>query len=425
MTNQNPPYKNILYDSTIIAGGNVHIGDINYIVEQDFQHSILFLRIEPMADGEYAAQLTLKSQHLKKAAVPLLKENIRLSIAPELFQQVDAFQELRRMNEATFRNLRGLDLDASLLDEAQLGKNLFDAFFTGDILSVCRDFVTLLEKRKIEELILAISTSDTEVLNLPFEMAIPYFFPEIRSAERQSLAVAHFGLVRTMERDLLQFDMQGKPASAAPLKMLFVTALPENLDERAKLLEIEEEQKRLIDAIGSFEATGGAPKIVIEFLDTASLGEISEALRKHRHDIVHISGHGSYQKEVKQGVLHLEDEEGNHREVLGKELGEILRQPQCVKLLILSACETAMAGDGVLEQLADFGLPAMVAMRFPVTDIGAKVFTTALYGGLSKGETLTLALAEARESLWAFVQEQRRLDPERLHLGEWLRRSST
>ncbi|MFM9952022.1 MAG: tetratricopeptide repeat protein [Saprospiraceae bacterium] len=419
MTNQNPPHKNIVYDSTIIASGNVHIGDIIYQVERDFQHSILFFRIEPMGNGEYSAQLTLKSRHVAQAGLPLLKENIQFSVDPELFQQVADFQELRRLDDATFRNLRGLNLDASRLNETQLGQNIFNAFFTDDLLAVCRDFVALLEKRKIEELILAISTADTAVLNLPFEMAIPHFFLEKFGVERQSLAVAHFGLVRTMEPDLPKFDMQGKPASAVPLKMLFVTALPENMNERAKLLEIEEEQKRLIDAIGSFEATGGAPKIVIEFLDTASLAEISEALRKHQHEIVHISGHGSYQKDVKRGVLHLEDEDGNHLEVLGKQLGETLRQHQCVKLLILSACETAVAGDGVVEQLAEFGLPSMVAMRFSVTDIGAKVFTTALYEALSKGETLTHALANARESLWAYVQRQRRLDPHRIHLAEW------
>jgi|GEM_PF-6784379 hypothetical protein len=30
MTNQNPPQKNIVYDSTIIAGGNVHIGEARF-----------------------------------------------------------------------------------------------------------------------------------------------------------------------------------------------------------------------------------------------------------------------------------------------------------------------------------------------------------------------------------------------------------
>lgn len=214
---------------------------------------------------------------------------------------------------------------------------------------------------------------DTQIVNLPFEMVIPRFFPEKLGQIRQSLAVNHFGLVRTLEKALEQFDVQGKVPSAAPLKMLFVTALPENMGEENKMLEIEEEQKRLIDAIGSFEATGGQPKIVIEFLDTASLAEINEALQKHQHDILHISGHGSYNPEANQGVLHLENEDGNHCEVLGKELGETFRQHQCVKLLILSACETAIAGNGVVEQLAEFGLPSIIAMRFSVTDMGAKI----------------------------------------------------
>ena len=229
----------------------------------------------------------------------------------------------------------------------------------------------------------------------------------------------HFGLVRTLEKDLEQFDMQGKAPSAAPLKMLFVTALPENMGEENKMLEIEEEQKRLIDAIGSFEATGGQPKIVIEFLDTASLVEIGEALQKHQHDILHISGHGSYDPKVNQWVLHLEDEDGNHFEVLGKELGETLRKHQCVKLLILSACETAIAGNGVVEQLAEFGLPSIIAMRFSVTDMGAKIFTTALYEALTKAETLTQAIAQAREHLWDYVKQAREREPNRPHLSEW------
>jgi len=422
-TNQNPQNKNIVYGN-ITAGGNVHIGDITYHVEQDFQHSILFLRIEQQASGEYAAQLTLKSRHTGKASLnstglPLLNKHISLSIDTDLFEQVNAFQEMRRLDDATFRGLALLTPASVETEQTALSKALFDAFFRGDILEVCRDFVELLEKRKIEELVLAISTDDTDVLNLPFEMVIPHFFPEKLGTQRKSLSVAHFGLVRTMEQDLPKFDMQGKPASAAPLKMLFVTALPENISESAKLLEIEEEQKRLIDAIGTFEATGGAPKIVIEFLDTASLAEISEALRKHHHNILHISGHGSYQKDVKQGVLHLENEDGDHCEVLGKDLGETLRHHQCVKLLILSACETAIAGNGVLEQLSEFGLPSMVAMRFSVTDMGAKIFTTALYKALSGSGTLTQALADARESLWNYLQQQRRQAPDRIHLAEW------
>jgi tetratricopeptide (TPR) repeat protein len=419
----NPNFQNhnILYNSDIHAGGNVQIGDVYYNVTQDFKHSILFLRIDHAEGSNYTAQLTLKSRHDGKGglSLPLLKERIQLSISAELFNQVSEFQNIRRNSGANFRKNDSSIPEALLLEEDQLSQILFDTFFKGDILTVCQDFVALLEKQKIEELLLAISVNDTAVVNLPFEMVIPQFFPVKLAQPRESLAVDHFGLVRTLEKDLASFDMRGKTSSAAPLKMLFVTALPENMDERNKLLEIEEEQKRLIDAIGSFEATGGKPKLVIEFLDTASLHEIGEALRKRQHDILHISGHGSYQKDVKQGVLHLEDEEGNHCEVTGAALGEALRGHQCVKLLILSACETAIAGNGVVEQLAEFGLPAIVAMRFSVTDIGAKIFTTALYEAILKGNTLTRAIAYARERMWEFLQEQRKLAPELQHLAEW------
>jgi hypothetical protein len=59
-----PSQKNIVYGS-ISAGGNVHIGDIIYHVSEDFNHSILFLRIEPISENNYTAQLTLKSRHLR------------------------------------------------------------------------------------------------------------------------------------------------------------------------------------------------------------------------------------------------------------------------------------------------------------------------------------------------------------------------
>ncbi len=418
-----PSQKNIVYGS-ISAGGDVHIGDIIYHVSEDFNQSILFLRIEPIAENNYTAQLTLKSRHLGKkglasTGLPLLVQPIQLNISAQLFQQISDFQSVRRLSGVSFRSTENPTSESLQKEDQQLITALFDTFFAGDILTVCQDFVGLLEKRKIEELLLAISVDDTQIANLPFEMVIPRFFPEKFGKIRQSLAPNHFGLVRTLEKDLEQFDMQGKAPSAAPLKMLFVTALPENMGEESKMLEIEEEQKRLIDAIGSFEATGGQPKIVIEFLDTASLAEINEALQKHQHDILHISGHGSYDSKVKQGVLHLEDEDGNHCEVLGKELGETLRQHQCVKLLILSACETVIAGNGLVEQLAEFGLPSIIAMRFSVTDMGAKIFTTALYEALTKAETLTQAIAQAREQLWNYVKQAREREPQRPHLAEW------
>ena len=133
-------HKNIVYGN-ISAGGNIHIGDIIYNVEQDFQHSILFLRIEPQEDGYYSAQLSLKSRHAGKAGlaaegVPLLHENIPLAIDPQLFAQVNSFQEYRRMDDATYRDTLSMPGQLAPWNDEQLAQVLFNPFFTGDILQV-------------------------------------------------------------------------------------------------------------------------------------------------------------------------------------------------------------------------------------------------------------------------------------------------
>jgi hypothetical protein len=72
---QAPISKNIVYGS-ITAGGNVHIGDITYIVEKEFSRSILFLRIEPGAEGEYNLQLSVKSSQATNTRLDTLGENL-------------------------------------------------------------------------------------------------------------------------------------------------------------------------------------------------------------------------------------------------------------------------------------------------------------------------------------------------------------
>ncbi len=73
----------------------------------------------------------------------------------------------------------------------------------------------------------------------------------------------------------------------------------------------------------------------------------------------------------------------------------------------------------MIEQLSKAGIPGILAMRFPITDPGAQVFTTALYAMLAKGATLTHAVANAREAMWQNIREQRRVAPELYHIDEW------
>ena len=89
---QTPTSKNIVYGN-ITAGGNVHIGDINYIVEKAFKQSILFLRIEKEDSGHHSLQLSIKSRqegHAKLASTGenLLREAVPVKIPPQLFDDI-------------------------------------------------------------------------------------------------------------------------------------------------------------------------------------------------------------------------------------------------------------------------------------------------------------------------------------------------
>jgi len=427
-TPDSPSQKNINYGN-ITAGGDVHIGDNYYLVEKALQHSILFLRIEPAEGGIYSLNMHIKSRHdgaskLGTSGEPLLQHAVAVNIPAGLFDDLMEFQAFRRGSDSPMR-LKGEQTwnpSSIIAFENRLSQQLYDAFFSGDIGQVCADFIHLLESKRIEELLLVLSTNDEKIINLPFEMVLPLLFPSKLGEAKKSLTASNFGLVRTKVGSLEAFNMQGDLATAAPLKMLFITALPEDLDERGKMLQIEEEQTRLIQSIGALEATGDSkPKIAIEFLENASLEELDKALSARQHDIVHISGHGAYHAGEKKGVLYFENEDGDEEQVSGAALGECLRGHQCVKLLILSACETAMAGQegGVTEQAATFGVPAIVAMRFAVTDEGAKVFTTELYTRLAQAQTLTRSLAYAREALHREVAQRREAAPHVPYIAEW------
>ncbi|MFM9948513.1 MAG: tetratricopeptide repeat protein [Saprospiraceae bacterium] len=409
-------WKNINYGN-IHAGGNVHIGDVYLFHEGKAQPTLLFLHIEKAGEA-YQANLSVKSGDSESVA-QVLHEPVTLQIPATLFQQSDAFQSLRRSSENEILRHAGRESGGVQHREDALSAAIHQTFFSREIGVVCSDFIQLLEDRKIEELLLVVASDEATVRNLPWEMVLSLLFPPKMGEAKRHLMVNSFGFARTTQASLEKFQLRRDANADSPLKLLFITALPENLTEHGKMLEIEREQEKLIKAIGGLEATGDRrPKIVIEFLDNASLEEIDTALTARSHDILHISGHGAYLAEAKQGILYLENEDGDEQQVSGAELASVLRRHTCLRLLLLSACETAVAGQGTAEQLAAFGIPAVLAMRFAVTDKAATLFTSAFYEQLALGKTLNHALAHGREILWKDAQQRRQI-PAQSHIAEW------
>jgi hypothetical protein len=104
-----PPHtqKNIVYGS-ITAGGNVHIGDITYNIERDFKSgSILFLRLDKKDETHYTAHLSVKSKHSTQGTLATSGEkwceNIEVNIPPQLFENLNDFQAIRRSIDTQMR----------------------------------------------------------------------------------------------------------------------------------------------------------------------------------------------------------------------------------------------------------------------------------------------------------------------------------
>ena len=162
--------------------------------------------------------------------------------------------------------------------------------------------------------------------------------------------------------------------------------------------------------------------VAFEILDIASLDNIQEALSKGKHHILHISGHGVHaeRQEDSAGYLYLEDENGEQARVSGEELAKALAPHSSLKLIMLSACETARAEkSGVVGALVQAKLPAVIGMRYPVTDLGSPDSLPSVFMKTSaKGISLSRSLFHARKKLLTYEQAQRQKKNPHV-LSEW------
>lgn len=144
--------------------------------------------------------------------------------------------------------------------------------------------------------------------------------------------------------------------------------------------------------------------------------EIHRIFRKAPVHVLHYMGHGSFDIATGEGMLLLEGKDGAVP-VSGRALAEDLKRFPDLRLVVLNACHTARSvGDagpnpfaGVATALVMGGVPAVIAMRQPISDPAAVAFSQALYERLAAGDPVEAAMTEARLAI-------HRLDEKS---GEW------
>lgn len=192
-----------------------------------------------------------------------------------------------------------------------------------------------------------------------------------------------------------------------PLRILVVVSQ----DPSGVLLELGEELRQLRAALSRI---GGA---VLETLENPDARALREALDSRPFHVLHYMGHGSFDPVSGEGGLLLRGPDGKRELVTGRHLATKMKDVSSLRLVVLNACETALASAspehnpfaGVAAALLLGGVPAVVAMQSAIADQHAIAFSTAFYRQIARGMPVDEAVTEGRQAIHS-------LHPDR---GDW------
>ena len=164
------------------------------------------------------------------------------------------------------------------------------------------------------------------------------------------------------------------------LKVLFLSA-------SRGALRVDHELRAIVERIRRAPA-GDQIELVSEWAVRTT--DITDALLRHRPNVVHFSGHGR----ADAGIF-LEDERGRPVGVLPDTMCRLFAPLRgTTRLVILNACETRPIAEA-LQYVVDY----TISMRKPITDAAAIAFAAGFYGALAHRETVRSAFNSALTQL--------------------------
>jgi len=278
----------------------------------------------------------------------------------------------------------------------ELGARLFAALFQGKVLSLYERSLDLLGEDtesglRLELMLDPLDPDLAAVQALPWELIrnpVTSDFPALNPRQP---------IVR-----YLAVPLSVKPAGRpSTLRILAVAAKP--WDEHP--LDLDLELSNLKEAVGSSSG------IEIVTPERPTLAALRKALFEHECHVLHFMGHGGSIPGQAERVLFLETENGDAEPVRGTDLVNKLAGCRTLQLVVLNACDSAALPEsvsgvegfepfaGVANTLVLGGLPAVVAMQFPISDEAAIAFSRAFYEHFAAGDPVDAAVAEGRQAV--------------------------
>jgi formylglycine-generating enzyme required for sulfatase activity len=266
------------------------------------------------------------------------------------------------------------------------GRSLFEMLFCREVRS--RYDVSLREAAAQDKgLRIKLRVQSPELAVLPWE-----FVYDPRHAEYVCLS-RKTPLVRYLE---LPQPVQPLRAEL-PLRILGMAVSPEGLPP----LDIAQEKVRVETALEGLRAAG---LVTLTWLEGQTWRDLQRELRHGPWHIFHFIGHGGFDRAADEGFVALVDETGGAYHLSATQLGRLLADHRELRLALLNACEGARGStqdifSATAAILVRRGLPAVLAMQYPITDRAAIEFARTFYEALADGLPVDTATTEARQAI--------------------------
>lgn len=302
------------------------------------------------------------------------------------------------------------------LDSEKYGKKLFEGLFAGEI-------------RRAYDKAVAKAEADP-ASHLRVRVWIDANAPELHTLNWERLYHQYRGQVAPLAvsagTPLSRYTPLETPIPPAvverPIRLFISVANPSDLPPDLKPARVEEEIETLRQAVSGnanwqvslLAGRTGLPQAVKDKLQAegwellegaTTLTNIARGVQDAH--VWHFIGHGSFNRQTRNGLLHLEKDDGTRQAAPDVDVVQKLSGARHLRLIFMVACQSAeRPADiehpfiGVAPKLVQSGVPAIIAMQDFVPMEFARLLTGDFYQRLAAHGKVDEALSEARSTLF-------------------------
>lgn len=265
------------------------------------------------------------------------------------------------------------------------GSLLFDRLFRGEV----RDSWTasigqIKSNRRRPRLRLKLRIDSPILAGLPWEFLFDSNRSDFLSLNRDIAIVRYSAMPEpTQSRSF-----------SLPLYVLAAAASPKGLPR----IDFQKERK-LVDA--AMVKLAASQQVQIRWLINPTWNELQTAVYDDHPHVFYFVGHGDFNsRRYPEGVIALTEKSGEARMVPASDLAKLVND-FALRLVVLNSCRGA-SGDreslysSTAARLVQEGVPAVLAMQFPVTEPAGAEFSSAFYRCVAAEDPIESALTEAR-----------------------------